>query len=394
MPAYRLEPTSAEDLAAALAGAYADGKIIEITGNASKRRLGGPLCDAGVELTTKRLSGVLAYEPADLTISVQAGLRWAELTRLLAENNQMIPLDPPFGDQATVGGALAADSSGPRRRRYGTARDMVIGMQFATVEGKLVQSGGMVVKNVTGLDMAKLMLGSFGTLACITTVNFKLFPRPAREATFVFRAAAPEKLLALRNAILSGVAQPVALDLLNGSAAQALGLELDTAFALLAKAEGSPAVIARYRAEYEGLAGQAGVDVAVPEDSGADALWGAVREFQSTALTGYPGGVLLRIATVSTRLREAIEEGAPHGWLVARAANAVVHLFCPSVEGARHSLERLRRSGFHVVVESMPAGANLDQWPGVRPDLPAMRKLKATFDPGTRLSPGRLWGLL
>ena len=130
----------------------------------------------GACLDARRCSRVLQYEPHDLTISVEAGLPWCELTRVLAENRQMVPLDPPFADAATVGGVVAANSSGPRRRLYGTARDLVIGMKFATLEGKLVQSGGMVVKNVAGLDMAKLMIGSFGTLAAIAVVNFKLLP--------------------------------------------------------------------------------------------------------------------------------------------------------------------------------------------------------------------------
>src|SRR5437764_13312898 len=97
----------------------------------------------------------------------------------------MSTLDPPCGAEASVGGILAANSSGPRRRLYGTARDLVIGMQFATLEGKLVQSGGMVVKNVAGLDMAKLMIGSFGTLAAIAVANFKLLPMPEAESTFL-----------------------------------------------------------------------------------------------------------------------------------------------------------------------------------------------------------------
>ncbi len=125
---------------------------------------------------------MLEYEPRDLTISVEAGLPWREFTSLLAANRQMVPLDPPFAADATVGGVVAANSSGPRRRLYGTARDLVIGMRFATLEGKLVQSGGMVVKNVAGLDMAKLMIGSFGTLAAIAVVNFKLLPAPETRA--------------------------------------------------------------------------------------------------------------------------------------------------------------------------------------------------------------------
>src|SRR5262249_26976209 len=151
----------------------------------------------------------------DLTISVEAGITYCALSRMLAEHRQMIPLDPPFADAATVGGILAANSSGPRRRLYGTARDLVIGMKFATLEGKLVQSGGMVVKNVAGLDMGKLMIGSFGTLAAIAVVNFKLLPMPEMERTFLMTFGDLAAALAARDRILASVLQPSALDLLN-----------------------------------------------------------------------------------------------------------------------------------------------------------------------------------
>ena len=100
----------------------------------------------------------------------------------------MIPLDPPFAANATVGGVVATNGSGPRRRLYGTARDSIIGMKFITLDGDVVGSGGMVVKNVAGLDMAKVMIGSFGTLAAIAVLNFKLHSMPAATATFLFQA--------------------------------------------------------------------------------------------------------------------------------------------------------------------------------------------------------------
>ena len=126
----------------------------------------------GKTITTRAMTRVLQYEPRDLTISVEAGTRYAELKRLLAADGLMIPLDPPWSDSVTVGGVISANLSGPRRRLYGTARDLVIGMRFATVDGSLVDTGGMVVKNVAGLDMAKMLIGSFGTLAAIASVNF------------------------------------------------------------------------------------------------------------------------------------------------------------------------------------------------------------------------------
>src|SRR5262249_55872570 len=139
-------------------------------------------------------------------------------------NRQMIPLDPPFADNATVGGVIAANTSGPRRRLYGTARDLVIGMRFVTLQGRIVETGGMVVKNVAGLDMAKLMIGSFGTLAAITTVNFKLQPAPEVERSFVVAFDSAAGAFAARDRLLKSQLQPAALDILSPKAAEGFGL--------------------------------------------------------------------------------------------------------------------------------------------------------------------------
>src|SRR5579862_4488730 len=216
-------PKSPQELAETLATAAARKQTIALSGASSKQLMGGPIEAADVSVSTAAMTRVLQYEPRDLTISVEAGMRYADLDRLLAQNRQMIPLDPPFAESATMGGILAANSSGPRRRLYGTARDLVIGMTFATLEGKLVQSGGMVVKNVAGLDMGKIMIGSFGTLAAIAVVNFKLLPRPAAEASVLLAFETLDDAMATRDRVLKGVLAPAAIDLLNPLAAGQLG---------------------------------------------------------------------------------------------------------------------------------------------------------------------------
>ena len=149
-----IHPESPKELAQALADAAAAKQLIALGGAFSKQAMGGPIATADVTISTAKLNRVLQYEPRDLTLSVEAGMNYAELCRILADHRQMIPLDPPFAAESTIGGVLAANLSGPRQRLYGTARDMVIGMTFATLAGKLVQTGGMVVKNVAGLDMS------------------------------------------------------------------------------------------------------------------------------------------------------------------------------------------------------------------------------------------------
>src|SRR5271165_7467170 len=195
-------PGSAEELAESLAEAHSRHRRVTVLGNATKDRMGGPIAPSDVTISTRALNQVLEYNPRDLTVSVGAGISYCELAGVLAEHRQMIPLDPPFSERAalsggaTMGGIVAANTSGPRRRLYGSARDMVIGMTFATLEGKLVQSGGMVVKNVAGLDMAKLMIGSFGTLAAITVVNFKVLPAPEAERSFLLPFDTPAAAVA------------------------------------------------------------------------------------------------------------------------------------------------------------------------------------------------------
>src|SRR5258706_14722512 len=206
-------PAELAEVLRTLAGAH---RPIHLGVNFSKLQLWRGLqpaasASAGEKVSTSRMNRLLAYDPRDLTISVEAGMSFAELQRTLAEHRQMLPLDPPWLEEGTVGGVVAANLSGPLRRQYGTARDMIIGMTFATLEGKLIASGGMVVKNVAGLDMAKLMIGSFGTLAAIAVVNFKVFPMPPEWRTFVWTFANLPQAFALRDRILQSPLQPAAI---------------------------------------------------------------------------------------------------------------------------------------------------------------------------------------
>ncbi len=208
-------PGSAEELAECLAEANLGNRRVTVCGNSTKDRMGGPISPSDITISTRALNQVLEYNPRDLTISVGAGISYCELSSILAEHRQMIPLDPPFSERASMGGIVAANTSGPRRRLYGSARDMVIGMTFATLEGKLIRTGGMVVKNVAGLDMGKLMIGSFGTLAVITSLNFRLHPMPAGTRTFIQDFEQMADVMAARDKVLKSRLQPAAIDVLK-----------------------------------------------------------------------------------------------------------------------------------------------------------------------------------
>jgi len=329
-----LKPASEVELAEALADCAASRRSIRLGGHFTKDALAG-VVQADATVSTCAMRRVLQYEPRDLTISVEAGLPWSEFAALLASNRQMVPLDPPWFDASTVGGVVAANMSGPRRRLYGSARDLVIGMRFATLDGKVVQSGGMVVKNVAGLDMSKLMIGSWGTLAAIAVVNFKLVPMPHETRSFVMRFETLGNAVDARDAMLRSPLQPASMDLLNPAGAGVVGLP--PAFTLLLQAGGSHTVLDRYSRE-------------LPEASviGCE-IWEKIREF--VAVTS-----ARRISTTLAGIADVL--ATAEGPALARAGSGIVYI----------------------------AGGPK---PERAPASEMMRRVKDLFDPNRLLNPGR-----
>lgn len=375
-------PRSPEELADLLASTAVKKKTITLGGAFSKRLMGGPIEPADVNISTTSLCRVLQYEPRDLTISVEAGLRYSELCNLLAQNRQMIPLDPPFANNATIGGIVASNSSGPRRRLYGAARDLVIGMKFATLEGKLIQTGGMVVKNVAGLDMGKIMIGSFGTLAAMAVVNFKLQPKPAEEATFLISSEALEEAMAARDRILKGVMTPAAIDLFNPFAAGQLGYK---GHLLAVQVGGNTAVIHRCRSEFAAL------DATVLEDIEQARFWRQVQEYTPHFLEKFAQGAVVRVSCTLAQLKEIMDSFPTAA--IARAASGVCYGYFNRSDAALRWLIAAARRGWKAVIEFAPDEdrEHVDLWPSPGGDFEMMKKIKQMFDPNCLLNRGRLF---
>jgi glycolate oxidase FAD binding subunit len=365
-------PGSLRQLTEFLAECQRERRIVEVRGAASKLRQGGPLPPASVCLETTALNHVLSYDPRDLTISVEAGLPWRELEAVLAAKGQMVALNPPFSAQATVGGVLAANSSGPRRRLHGSARDLVIGLRFATLEGKLVESGGMVVKNVAGLDFAKLLTGSMGTLAVIATVNFKLLPKPPESAEFYFQAPQSAAVFAERNRILASVLQPASIDVLNPAAAARLGL--DSQWTLALEATGSSAVLARYRRELPTF------------ESAPENLFARIREFTPAFLAEFPLATVLRLSTKLQDLARRLDDFPASVAIVARAGSGVAYVHANGPQ----SLPSGVRGLIDFSPDERPSKELL--WPQPGEDFFLMERIKNLLDPDHLLNPGRLYG--
>lgn len=376
-------PVSPEQLAEDLHRAASHNRTIVVEGRGSKRSMAGPVEFADEFVSTSGMRRVLQYEPRDLTVSVEAGLPWSDFTQLLAGNRQMVPLDPPFAPRASVGGVIASNSSGPRRRLYGTARDVVIGMLFATVEGKLVQSGGMVVKNVAGLDMGKLMIGSFGTLAAIAVVNFKLMPMPELERSFLIAFDALAPAIAARNRILQGQLQPSAIDLLNPAAGASLGNH--KSWLLAVRAGGNAASVERYEREFADLG-----DGIAFDDARQQTLWGHITDFTPWFLTERPDGAVTRVSCTLKEV-EAVMGSFP-GPAVARAGTGVCYGYFDRAEEAGAWLAGPgRRTGAVVEFSPDPWKRTAELWPLPGGDLELMRRVKALFDPSNLLNRGRLY---
>ena len=376
-----IRPASLDQLCQALADSAASGQTINTGGCFSKQAMAGPIHDAGVVISTRGLDRALEFEPRDLTISVQAGMPWRLLEELLERHSLMLPIDPPFSDQATIGGVVAANTNGPRRRLYGTVRDMVIGMKFVTQEGKVVQSGGMVVKNVAGLDMSKLLIGSFGTLAVIASVNFKLVPRTAASRTFLLRFESLPAAMRERDVILRGVLQPAAFDLLNPPMATLLGRE---GWTLLLEAGGTPEVLGRYSRELDGAT--------MLEGGAESALWHAVRNITPAMLAKQPQGAVARISGTLSQVGDimsALEVPA-----LARAGNGVCYGYFPELGRAAEWLRLARARGWKALLEFAPPErkTGLELWPDPGSDFSLMQRIKDAFDPHHLLNRGRMYG--
>lgn len=180
------QPTDAQTAASMLAIAAADGVAMVPEGHRTK--LAADLNDSGAALmATTQLTSGLAHYAGDLVATAPAGMTLREVNDRLARERQCIPLDPPFAEHATIGGIVATNDSGPRRHRFGSPRDLIIGIEVALTNGRVVHSGGRVVKNVAGYDLARLLCGSRGSLGIITAVNFRLAPLPPTSRTLVAR---------------------------------------------------------------------------------------------------------------------------------------------------------------------------------------------------------------
>ena len=359
-PQAAVRPRTYEEVGQLLSTANERGLAVIPLGGRNHAGLGNAPERYDIALDLSRLDQVVEFEPADLTITVQAGLTLGELRRVAGESGLMVPFDPSLQDAATVGGTLAANVSGPARVGLGTARDFTIGMRVATPNGRMTRAGGRVVKNVAGYDLCKLYIGSLGTLGVIVEATFKTLPLPKAERTLRFEFPGPGAACeTARSAYVRGLAMRSAL---------------------MTHDKGT------WRLEI----GLAGMPAAVERSAGE--LGGSATE-RGTGTRGAP--LVAKISVLPSDLPALLSETAD-SVLDAIPTAGVCRI--GSREPARDSVERLqalaRRFSGTCVIEACPPALkrDIDVFGEAPPSLGLMRAVKREFDPARVLSPGRLVG--
>jgi len=423
VPSAIVRPASAQDVAEVVRFAIAEKLAISATGSRSKLDLGMPPARYDIALDMTGLHEIAHFDPGDLTLSVDAGMSLRQLARVLAEKGQFLPLAVPCYETSTVAGALASGIDSTLRQQYGTPRDFLIGAEFVDGKGALCKSGGRVVKNVTGYDLHKLLIGSLGTLAVITRLNFRTFILPqahgghlagfsSLEGASNYRDAIEKSGLPLANLeTLSPEMAAQTAAVLRETSAE-LAARLDPAkWCVYASFEGSEAVVPRIACDLQRAANDASADSNEILNASADAqLGGVLREAFDWLRWASPCVALFRLVlpqgtpAAMAGLQQAAQEASLRGVLLVRAAGIVYFtLFAETEdESTLRALESFATRVFSLAAASqghatllhapLKLKSRVNVWGPNRADLGMMQRIKHSFDPQSIYAPGRFVG--
>ena len=394
-------PRSAPEIAQLLQLCASEKWQVDVAGGATALDAHRTPQPADIALSTDSLRGVHEYEPADLVIGVGAGTPLAELQAAIARYNQELPLDPPDDGRVTVGGMIASGTAGPLAAAYGSPRDYVLGLEVVTGDGRVLNFGGRVVKNVAGYDIVRLITGSHGSLAVITRAFLRLRGRPAADVTIAYTDRRPERLLERFQALQLPTA-PAAVELLSPAlASEVIG---EDQWLLLVRLRGATPAIER------------ALDRMTPMGAGSEVgqeVWATLARAEARAiphvrLTGRPAAARQLVGyaqalCVRPKSRSGNEMEQAVGWAVAYGVVRGTARVWPTATVDQASLAanvravRAEVGRVHGAVRIVRAGPKLAAYTRDGEDADAgavriARELKNLFDPSAVLGPGRFPG--
>lgn len=429
IPGAAVRPGTKEEVLEIMKFAAADGLAVIPCGARTKLDMGLPPRRYDLALDLSRLNRIIAYDPADLTLAVEPGLPLRNILSALAEHRQFLPMLVPYFQQTTIGGAIASGLDSPLRQFYGTARDFVLGTEFVTGDGTLAKSGGRVVKNVSGYDLHKLMIGALGTLGVMVQINFKTFPAPVGSRGFVAAFEKLEQALGMRDLTAKSPLTPITMEifsprvaeLFSGEAAarvssQPFPTNLFSAkdWAFTSGYAGNEKVLARYESEFRKMAEQLGaVQMTVLDDTTRPPAFARKREFIPVVLSeaSSPATTILKISVLPSHLKEALAkaqqsaEGNGLAWAAMARGLAIIYFVLLPEKCDETARVRVTQATEQIFGTCAGPGANIsipwcpNDWKGSlkiwgpdRADILLMQNVKNVFDPKGILSPGRFVG--
>ncbi len=386
-------PATLDEAAEIMRARAARGASVSFMGGGTDLGYGNSPERVDTLLKTEKLTRVVEYAPSDQVVTVEAGLTLGALQKTLAAENQRLALDPPRSELATLGGLLATNGYGPLRTRFGTLRDLIVGISIVRADGTVARGGGKVVKNVAGFDLPKLMVGSLGTLGLIATATFRLHPMSERREWHAVATRSLRDVRTLCRALLDRRLEPSAVIALADANACATYV-LFEGFGAGVESQGAKLrEVARdlFGGNVSRVDARGGVDAAALAEGAR--TYGNVRLRISTPPAFIPSLEHDILAPLRSAYRECRVVLYPTiGATFVGGFPREGDRFVSALEGARAAAEAAR--GNLVVVECAEPSLRerIDAFGALPDSFPIMRRLKERFDPNRRLNPGRFLG--
>ena len=390
-PIYLVFPQTTDILAAIVKQASRERWRILICGNGSKLNWGSSSQNIQLVISTQKCNRLIEHAVGDLTVTVEAGIKLADLQNLLRSQNQFLPIDPSYPDTATLGGIVATADAGSWRQRYGGIRDLLLGLSFVRADGAVAKAGGRVVKNVAGYDLMKLFAGAYGTLGIITQLTFRTYPLTATSQTILLTGKADDIATASQTIRNSGLT-PMAMDLLSAGIAEQLGLSKK--IGLIARWQTIPKSIKQQIEQVKAIATELDLTTQTTQDRAETDLWQKCATL--TCMTNSNTAVTCKIGIAPTaainflQLKEVVDRDIA---VVIHASSGIGRLQLDPSDG--QTIEQMRSQvrenyGFLTILDAPKAIKQLlDVW-GYRGNaIQTMQTIKNQFDPQNILNPNR-----